>query len=71
MVQNQKGSGDDFIWQLIESSEEVADTSDTSTTVIPLARKVEPPALIKKAKFDAMGRTLAPARRTPRYIRMY
>ena len=71
VVQNPKGSGDDFIWQLIENSEEAADTSDTSTTVIPLVRKVEPPALIKKAKFDAMGRTLAPARRTPRGIRLY
>ena len=71
VVQNPKGSGDDFIWQLIEGSEEVADTSDTSTTVIPLVRKMEPPVLMKKAKFDAMGRTLAPARRTPRFIRLY
>ena len=71
VVQNPKGSGDDFIWQLIESSVDVADTSDSSTTAIPLARKVESPTLIKKAKFDAMGRTLAPDRRTPRHIRLY
>ena len=71
VVQNPKGSGDDFIWQLIEGTVDVTDTSDTSTTVIPLVRRVEPPTLIKNNKFDAMGRTLAPARRTPRGIRLY
>lgn len=78
VVQNPKGSGDDFIWQLIEATE-VADTSskdssetkDSSKTGISLVRKVESLPLLKAGRFDAMGRKLAPARRTPRNIRLY
>ncbi len=77
VVQNPKGSGDEFIWQLIEDTKDSSvtkdssDIKDSSKTSIPLVRKVEPPTLIKKARFDAMGRMFTPARRIPRNIRLY
>lgn len=78
VVQNPKGSGDDFIWQLIEDSEgadisskDSSDTKDSSKTGISLVRKVESLPLLKAGKFDAMGRRHAPARKTPRCIRLY
>ena len=76
VVQNSKGSGDDFIWQLLESSADTSkkdssDVLDSGKTAISVVQKVEPSVLMKKSKFDAMGRTLAPARRTPRFIRLY
>ena len=77
VVQNPKGSGDEFIWLLIEDTKDSSvtkdssDIKDSSKTSIPLVRKEEPPTLIKKARFDAMGRMFTPARRTPLNIRLY